>query len=88
VVFRGYVFHRIVDATGRTWIAVLLTTTLFGLGHFYQGMAGVVDSCVTGLTLALCYARTRNLWFPILAHGFTDTLGLLLVYSNHVPPLH
>lgn len=87
MVFRGYVFHRLLDATGRTWAAVLLTTVLFGFGHFYQGVAGVVDACVTGLTLAICYARGRNLWLPILAHGFTDTFGLLLVYSNHVPHL-
>jgi membrane protease YdiL (CAAX protease family) len=87
MVFRGYVFGRIADLTGTKVAAVLLTTILFGFGHYYQGWAGVVDSCISGLTLALLYARTGNLWLPILAHGLTDTFGLLLVVSNQVPSL-
>jgi len=87
MVFRGYIFNRIFDLTGATTAAVILTTILFAFGHYYQGMAGVVDSSITGLTLAICYARTRNLWLPILAHGFTDTIALLLVFTNHVPSL-
>jgi CAAX protease family protein len=87
MVFRGYVFGRIADLTGTKVAAVLLTTILFGFGHYYQGWAGVVDSCISGLTFALLYARTGNLWLPIMAHGFTDTFGLLLVVSNLVPSL-
>jgi membrane protease YdiL (CAAX protease family) len=29
----------------------------------------------------------RNLWVPILAHGFSDTIALLLVFFNLVPEL-
>ena len=87
MVFRGYVFSRIADLTGTRVAAVLLTTILFGFGHYYQGWAGVADSCISGLVFALLYARTGNLWLPILAHGFTDTFGLLLVVSNLVPSL-
>ena len=87
MVFRGYIFNRIVDVSGTRIAAVILTTILFGFGHYYQGYAGVVDSCTTGLTLAICYAVTRNLWLPILAHGFTDTFGLILVFTNHIPSL-
>lgn len=87
MVFRGYVFGRLVDLTGTRVAAVILTTVLFGFGHYYQGPAGVVDSCVSGLTFALLYAGTGNLWLPILAHGFTDTFGMWLVFSNQVPSL-
>jgi len=87
MVFRGYVFNRITDLTGATTAAVILTTVLFAFGHYYQGMAGVVDASTTGLILAIAYARTRNLWLPILAHGFTDTIALILVFTNHVASL-
>ena len=87
MVFRGYVFGRIADLTSTKIAAVILSTVLFGFGHFYRGPAGVVDACISGLTFALLYAGTGNLWLPILAHGFTDTLGLVLVFSNQVPSL-
>jgi membrane protease YdiL (CAAX protease family) len=29
-------------------------------------------------------AAGRNLWLPILTHGFSDTIGLWLVYSGLV----
>ena len=30
----------------------------------------------------------RNLWIPILTHGFTDTIALLLVFFDLVPGVY
>jgi len=89
LVYRGYLLNRIVDLIGRTPIAwacsVLLVSALFGLGHLYQGPTGALDTAVTSLLLAALYLGCgRNLWLPILTHGMTDTIALLLIFFNQV----
>jgi hypothetical protein len=49
--YRGYVLNRAADLGGRTslaWAASLLFVTgLFGFGHSYQGLAGMIDTAST-----------------------------------------
>ena len=67
---------------------MVIVSLLFGLGHFYQGVAGVASSTVSGLFFGVLYLKSgRNLWLPILAHGFSDTIGLALIYLGLVPEL-
>jgi membrane protease YdiL (CAAX protease family) len=59
------------------WIAVLAVSVLFGIGHYYKGPAGMVDSGMAGLVLGAAYLLSgRNLWVCILAHGFIDSFGV------------
>jgi uncharacterized protein len=92
LVYRGYVMNRMADLGGRTRLAwalsLLAVSSLFGLAHFYQGPTGIVDTGITSLILGgLYFYSRRNLWLPILTHGFSDTIGLLLVFFNLVPGL-
>ena len=57
---------------------MLLVSVLFGYGHYYKGASGIVDSGVAGLILGSAYLLSgRNLWVPILAHGFIDTFAVI-----------
>ncbi|MGH7718750.1 MAG: CPBP family intramembrane glutamic endopeptidase [Steroidobacteraceae bacterium] len=90
--YRGYVLERAATLGHRSssayFVAMVVVSLLFGLGHFYQGVAGLVGSTFSGLFFgALFLASGRNLWLPILAHGFSDTIGLVLVYLGLVPEL-
>ena len=72
--FRGYFFNRLTDFTGngRVGIAIslIVSALLFGAGHAYQGITGVLDTFLAGLVLGLLYLfARRNLWLPILTHG-------------------
>jgi len=59
-------------------MAMLPVSILFGYGHYYKGPSGIVDSGVAGLILGNAYLLSgRNLWVPILAHGFIDTFGVI-----------
>lgn len=83
--YRGYLLTRAAEAGGRSpaayWIAIVLTSILFGYGHYYKGPAGVVNSGVAGLIWGTAYLLSgRNLWTTILAHGFTDTFGVIVVF--------
>jgi hypothetical protein len=83
--YRGYLLNRAADCGGRStaafWAAVIVVSVLFGYGHHYKGPAGMVDSGIAGLILGAAYVLSgRNLWLPILAHGFIDTFEVIMGY--------
>jgi membrane protease YdiL (CAAX protease family) len=93
LVYRGYILNRAADlgsgSPGAWIVGLVLVSVLFGLGHLYQGATGVADTTITGLILGGLYlAYDRNLWVPILTHGLSDTIALLLVFFDLVPAVH
>jgi membrane protease YdiL (CAAX protease family) len=92
LVYRGYLMNRIAEVTGgkkAAWVsALVVTSVLFGLGHLYQGPAGVVTTGWNGLVFGMAYlVSRRNLWIPIAAHGAMDTVGFLLIFLGRYPGL-
>ena len=88
--YRGYLLTRtaqLFGGTGRAWLAGLgATTLLFGLGHGYQGAAGVIDTGLFGLLFGVLYLFAgRNLWIPVIAHGVADTTAFALLYFGKYP---
>jgi CAAX protease family protein len=82
IAYRGYLLTRAADVGRRSviayWIGIVLVSILFGYGHYYKGLSGVIDSGVAGLILGTAYMLAgRNLWASILAHGFIDTFGVI-----------
>jgi membrane protease YdiL (CAAX protease family) len=92
LVYRGWLTTRLAElgrfSTGG-WIAgVLGSSGLFGLIHLYQGASGMIATGLTGLVFASVYLATgRNLWASILAHGFLDTAGFVMIYFGVYPGL-
>ena len=87
MVFRGYIMHafaRPFKHKSIGWaLAAFLTSILFGLGHSYQGITGVILTGVVGVLYALSFFLCeRNLWVPILIHGLYDTSAFLIIYFN------
>lgn len=85
IAYRGYLLTRAADLGNRTrtayLVGVVLVSVLFGYGHYYKGPSGIIDSGVAGLILGSAYLITgRNLWTSILAHGFIDTFGVVVLY--------
>ena len=85
VSYRGYLLTRAAEAGGSSKAAyiaaVILSSILFGYGHYYKGMAGVIDSGFAGLILGSAYLLSgRILWTTILAHGFIDTFGIVMIF--------
>ena len=87
--YRGYVLERAAalghHSRAAYVVGMVVVSLLFGVGHWYQGVAGVWGSAVSGLLFGVLYLKGgRNLWLPILAHGFSDTIGLVLIYLGLV----
>lgn len=64
------------------WVlALVASSVLFGLVHFYQGPLGIVITGLTGLVFGVIYLRSgRNLWVTIIAHGLVNTLSFVLIF--------
>jgi hypothetical protein len=74
--YRGYLLTRAADIGGRTalayWIALIPASGLFGVGHFYKGPSGMVDSGVAGLILGAAYLLSgKNLWVASTRSGWS-----------------
>ena len=87
LIFRGYLMNTLARAfrqekTG--WIvACIVNSIIFGIGHTYQGISGVILLGVVGLLYALFYLESgRNLWVPILIHGLYDTSAFLVIFFS------
>jgi len=92
LVWRGYVLGRLWDLLGRGAaggaLALALMSVGFGLAHLDQGATGVIENAIDGLLLGLLYVGNQRLLIvPLIAHGITDTLDSLLIYSGHYPGL-
>ncbi len=89
-VFRGYLLTRMARALGgapRAWLSALtVTSILFGVGHAYQGLSGMITAGLGGFVFGLLYLATgRNLWVSVVAHGTMDTVGFLLLFLGKYP---
>ena len=85
--YRGYLVARAADLGNRSRlayaVAIVYVGLLFGIGHFYKGAAGVIDSTYSGLVLGGVYLLAgKNLWAPILAHGICDTIAVGAVFMG------
>lgn len=58
--------------------AVLLTSAAFGIGHAYQGLAGVVVTALLGAAFAVVYVASGSLLLPMALHALVDLRILLL----------
>ena len=90
MIYRGYFMHRFADLLDRNntgWIiGLILSNLLFGFGHTYQGLSGMIITGITGFVFAWLYFKTnKNLWAPILAHGIYDTIGFLMIFFGVYP---
>jgi membrane protease YdiL (CAAX protease family) len=90
MVLRGYIINRFVDLLGDSvvgWTSgVLVGSVLFALGHFSLGLPGVISNFCFALVFAgLYFAAGRNLWLPIIAHGFYNSLIFVLIYLGLYP---
>lgn len=87
VTFRGFMITKLREVFGespvKTFIYLLIAAIPFGLAHMYQGWTGVLSTGSIGFIIALIYVKSKsNLWLAVFTHGFTNTMGITLIYTN------
>jgi membrane protease YdiL (CAAX protease family) len=73
ILYRGFAFWYLLQFIP-IWAAVIASAVIFGLGHSYQGVGGVVRVTLIGLAFGIFYVFTGSIWLPILAHAILDVL--------------
>lgn len=78
--FRGLLHTWFWRKTGRVWLRVLASATIFGLAHA-DSIGVVAASAVIGVVNAIAYERTRSLFIPIVVHMTTNSFAVLMIYA-------
>jgi membrane protease YdiL (CAAX protease family) len=71
ILFRGFLVWYFSVWTG-VWIAVILSSTVFGMGHIYLGVKNVPKTAAAGLVMACLALAAGSLWPSILIHAAMD----------------
>jgi membrane protease YdiL (CAAX protease family) len=87
--FRGFVATQLAELLGGPSRSERLTrafsvvgaAALFALIHTEQGVVGVAVTFLDGLFFGWLRFRYSSVWAAVLAHGFSNTLGLLVFFA-------
>jgi len=77
VLYRGYLFWYAGHWLPQPYV-LLVTALVFGIGHSYQGMRGMVTTGIAGLLLGGMYMLAGSLYLSMAVHTLTD------LYSGYV----
>ena len=81
LVYRGFL-TEVVRTAQPTWgwlPIALVTGTVFGLAHLYQGARGVLLTGLLGVALSSIVASTRSLYPAMLVHALIDIRSLTVI---------
>jgi hypothetical protein len=73
--FRGFVMTRLSWLIGDAWLAAIVASLSFALGHVYQGWIGLLRTGLGGLAFSLAFVLTGSLLPSILAHTVLNLLS-------------
>jgi len=80
--FRSYLLRRLGQAGLPVLWAGIASSLVFGGGHGYQGIVGLVSGCLLGLFFAWRWNESRNIHEIAIGHGLFDAAVFsILVYS-------
>jgi len=74
---RAFILRRFQTHLGGAGLGLILWSVIFGLGHYVQGVQGVVAATLFGLIFGAVYLIRGNLIIPMAAHGAYDTIALV-----------
>lgn len=77
--FRGFALTRLEGLIRNRTLTVLIVSVAFSVGHFYQGLGGVIVIFVYGVMFAILYLKTGSIWPGIVAHFLQDFTPMFTV---------
>jgi membrane protease YdiL (CAAX protease family) len=79
VLFRGYFQKQFTRLLRNKWVALVVVSIIFGLGHGYEGPQRMVLIALLGLAFGIMSLLRKSLRPAMMAHTLQDTIsGLLL----------
>lgn len=77
LVFRGFIYKKAMEISGKAWAADVVSSVLFGLFHILSGsIAQIIMTAFIGAFWCFCRMKIRNctLLSLIIAHGVYDAM--------------
>lgn len=74
LLFRKGIFQYFADKKLTNINIILISGISFGLWHYSGGPAKIVGSTMFGIVLAIMYATTKNVIYPIIGHGINNLM--------------
>lgn len=79
ILFRGYLLGKLRKRFA-TWLAVLVTSLLFGIAHFAWNVG--IDVFVLSIVLSVLRIVTGSLWAPIVLHMIKNGIAYYFLFIN------
>lgn len=84
IIWRGFLMTRVAELLGGSRVAwgaaVVISSTAFGLVHFYQGVPGVLLTGLSGVVFGIGFVVLRNLWPLMMAHALMHVISLTALF--------
>jgi membrane protease YdiL (CAAX protease family) len=81
LLFRGWLVNMTWAVCGSLWASVLIAAALFGIGHAYQGVRGILKTGSIGILLGLLFALTGSLIPGQVFHAGIDLLAAVVAMT-------
>lgn len=75
--YRGFLLAELARWTHSGWLALAISSVVFGFAHVYQGASGIIRAALLGALLGLPVIETGSLYPGMLAHAAIDAAALL-----------
>jgi membrane protease YdiL (CAAX protease family) len=86
LVFRGFLISRLRNIFGSAFIAVIVSSILFGVIHFYQDYLAMFQIVTIAMVLGTLYVRRKSLISPILVHTVFNFINIMMaIYLTKNP---
>jgi membrane protease YdiL (CAAX protease family) len=72
-------FQKWLGKTGLI-LALVVSSVVFGFGHLYQGLSGLITIAIIGFLYALVYLRRRRALEAVFAHATFNLINVVLGY--------
>lgn len=86
LVFRGYLFHKLLEIRPSRWFAIAVSSVLFGLFHIFHGsLLQVVMTALLGFLYCILREKVKGctLLSLIIAHGaYNGMIALWVAFLN------
>jgi membrane protease YdiL (CAAX protease family) len=86
ILVTGYLLTRLRQLGVHPWIAILISATLRGSYHLYQGFGGFIGNAVMGLIFGTLFLRWRRVLPIVIAHTLIDGVAFIgyALLAGHV----
>lgn len=83
IIFRGYLLEVFKKISNKKGLAILFSSVLFGIMHYYQGPSGILITTIAGFIFGYIYVKSNyNLFLLFTIHGIADSIFFINIYTG------